>query len=102
MSTVTVTARRWAGGWELILGKNDATQVRNPDRAIQQVRDYLDTRDPHIDHSGVEVVVIPEPERRITPEHPRNGPAQEEKPLPFTRKRTRSDPACPDGASSQH
>lgn len=57
---VTVTARRWSGGWELILDDDNATAVRSLARAVDQVRDYLDTRDPEVDHSGVVVDIVPD------------------------------------------
>lgn len=57
---ITVTARRWAHGWELILGEDDATQVRSLSHAQSQVRDYLDTIEPETDHSDVKVVLVPE------------------------------------------
>lgn len=57
---VLVTARRWVHGWELILGENDATQVRTLAHAESQVRDYLDTIDPDVDHSNVKVFLVPE------------------------------------------
>lgn len=58
--SVKVTARRWEQGWELIIDSDHATQVRTLDRAVQQVRDYLDTDDPDVDHSGWVVIVVPE------------------------------------------
>lgn len=57
---ITVIARRWAHGWELILGEDDATQVRSLSHARSQVRDYLDTIEPEIDHSDVKVVLVPD------------------------------------------
>lgn len=59
---VTVTARAWAHGWELILNENHATQVRTLDRAQQQVRDYLDTLDPDVDHSTTMVILVLDPD----------------------------------------
>ena len=41
--TVTVTARRWSGGWELWSKDDCWTQVARLDRARQQVVNYLDT-----------------------------------------------------------
>lgn len=52
---ITVTAHKWEHGWELILNEDDITQVNNLDRAAEQVRDYLDTVYPHVDHSDVKV-----------------------------------------------
>lgn len=60
MSTVTVTARRWEHGWELEIGPDRHTQVATLDQAVGQVRDYLDTVDPEIDHGDWVVEVIPE------------------------------------------
>lgn len=60
MTHINVTARRWEHGWELILGEEDATQVRTLDKATQQVRDYLDTLDPDTDHSEWDIVVTPD------------------------------------------
>lgn len=57
---ITVTARRWAHGWELILDDDNATQVTTLRRAEQQVRDYLDTTDPDTDHSGLHITLVPE------------------------------------------
>lgn len=58
--TVTVTARRWSGGWELWSGDDCWTQVARLDRARQQVVDYLDTVDEDTDHSDWTIIVIPE------------------------------------------
>ena len=58
--TVTVTARRWSGGWELWDGDDCWTQVARLDRARQQVVDYLDTVDEDTDHSDWTITVIPE------------------------------------------
>lgn len=55
MTTIDVTATRWEGGWELAIGGDPVTQVRTLDRAAQQVRDYLDTAEPDVDHSDVDV-----------------------------------------------
>lgn len=60
MTTVTAIARRWEHGWELILDDEGATQVRTLDKAADQVRDYLDTLDPDVDHSGWNVNIVPE------------------------------------------
>jgi len=61
MSDVTVTASRWALGWQLVIQGVGATQVRTLARAQQQVRDYLDTVDPSMDHSECVVHVMPDP-----------------------------------------
>lgn len=52
---ITVTANRWAHGWELIIDDDNATQVRTLAKAQQQVRNYLDTLYPEDDHSDVVV-----------------------------------------------
>ncbi|WP_349826858.1 hypothetical protein [Brevibacterium litoralis] len=57
---LTVTARPWEHGWELIISEDDATQVRSLDNAVDQVRDYLGTLDPETDHSATPVLVVPE------------------------------------------
>lgn len=54
-SAITVTARKWAHGWELIIDEDNATQVRTLAHAAEQVRDYLDTIDPETDHGQVNV-----------------------------------------------
>lgn len=61
MSTVTATFARWAHGWELTVeGEQDvSTQVATLSRARQQVRDYLDTIDPEVDHSAWTVTLRP-------------------------------------------
>ncbi len=43
MNSLIVTATRWSGGWELEIGEQQHTQVRNLCNARQQVVDYLDT-----------------------------------------------------------
>lgn len=60
MDSVTVTARKWEGGWDLIIDDDHATSVRYLHDAGQQVRDYLDTLCPGIDHTSVHVEVRPE------------------------------------------
>ncbi|MGM7667604.1 antitoxin HicB [Microbacterium sp. A93] len=57
---ITVTAHRWEGGWELHHGDEPITQVSTLDRASEQVRDYLDTVQPDIDHSSWTITVTPE------------------------------------------
>lgn len=59
-SELSVTVRKWAHGWELILDEDNATQVRSLAHAEQQVRDYLDTIDPETDHHDVRVSLVPE------------------------------------------
>lgn len=56
----TVTARRWARGWELEIDADHHTQVVTLDKAVSQVRDYLDTEDPTVDHSDWTVTVHPD------------------------------------------
>lgn len=59
MSTeISVTVHKWAHGWELILDEDNATQVRSLVHAEQQVRDYLDTVDPEVDHSATQVTLV--------------------------------------------
>lgn len=58
MSTITVTAHRWPGGWELHYDGEPITQTTTLDKAGQQVRDYLDTIEPGIEHSGWKVEVL--------------------------------------------
>lgn len=60
MTTITITAKRWSGGWELWHGDDVWTQVATLDRAEQQVRDYLDTVDGGTDHDGWTIDVVPE------------------------------------------
>ncbi|WP_030148638.1 hypothetical protein [Mycetocola saprophilus] len=60
MAEIVVTARRWERGWELEIDAQNATQVRTLDRAVQQVRDYLDTLDPETDHSSLEIRIVPD------------------------------------------
>lgn len=64
MSTneITVTARKWAHGWELIIDQDNATQVRSLAHATEQVRDYLDTIDPDTDHSQMSIALVPDQE----------------------------------------
>jgi hypothetical protein len=60
MNTVTVTATRWEHGWELEIDPDHHTQVATLDKAEQQVRDYLDTDAPEVDHTGWSIVVVPD------------------------------------------
>lgn len=55
---ITVTASRWAHGWELTIKGEGSTQVRTLDKAAAQVRDYLDTVYPEVDHSGVRIHLV--------------------------------------------
>lgn len=54
-TTIHVTAERWEKGWDLILDEDNATSVTHLKDAEQQVRDYLDTIEPAIDHSDVDI-----------------------------------------------
>lgn len=60
MTEVTITAKRWSGGWELWNDGEIWTQVARLDHADQQVRDYLDTVEGGVDHADVVVTIIPE------------------------------------------
>ena len=60
MTTIDITATRWEGGWELALDGEPITQVRTLEHAAQQVRDYLDTDQPDVDHSDVAVRLRPD------------------------------------------
>lgn len=60
MTGITATARKWEHGWELWLDGEVATQVATLDKAEQQVRDYLDTEEPELDHSAWSVTVVPD------------------------------------------
>lgn len=57
---ITATAHKWERGWELHIDGNAATQVATLDKAEQQVRDYLDSIDPRIDHSDWTITVVPD------------------------------------------
>ncbi|MBD8518643.1 MULTISPECIES: antitoxin HicB [unclassified Plantibacter] len=57
---ITAMAHKWEHGWELHLDGEPVSQVATLDKAEQQIRDYLDTDDPGVDHSGWVVTVIPE------------------------------------------
>lgn len=62
MNSITeVTATQWEGGWELSIDGDPVTQVPALDNAVQQVRDYLDTTEPGVDHSGITVRICTEP-----------------------------------------
>ena len=60
MTTLTVTANRWSGGWELEIDDDHHTQVRTLSHAQQQVIDYLDTVDEDTDHSSWQIDVVPD------------------------------------------
>ncbi|HJD51287.1 MAG TPA: antitoxin HicB [Candidatus Rothia avistercoris] len=55
---LNVLARPWAGGWELIIDEDNATQVRSLTSARQQVIDYMGTLYPDIDFSTIRVHLI--------------------------------------------
>lgn len=57
---ITTTAHRWEHGWELWIDGEAASQVSTLDKAEQQIRDYLDTEEPDVDHSDWRVTVVPE------------------------------------------
>lgn len=59
MSTIEVTALHWEGGWELHIKGEGVTQVRTLDRAVDQVRDYLETVHER-DHSDTVIEIIPD------------------------------------------
>lgn len=54
---IVVQASRWEGGWDLVIDENNATSVSALKHAKQQVRDYLDTIEPGVDHSNVEILI---------------------------------------------
>jgi len=56
-ATVEVTAARWSGGWELQLDGEPVTQCESLDDAPQEIRDYLDTVNPDVDHASWSVLV---------------------------------------------
>lgn len=58
MNRITVTATRWDGGWELEIDPANITQVRNLAKAASQVRDYLDTLHPEVDHANWKIQLI--------------------------------------------
>lgn len=57
---LVVTARTWDGGGDLIIDEDNATSTPRLEDAEAQVRDYLDTLEPHVDHSTVHVLVTVE------------------------------------------
>lgn len=60
MTIITITARRWIGGWELWHEEDCWTQVATLSKARQQVIDYLDTIDETTDHSHWDIRIIPQ------------------------------------------
>lgn len=63
MNAITITARRWSGGWELWNGDDIWTQVRTLPKAREQVIDYLDTMEEDVDHSAWDITIVPEIEQ---------------------------------------
>lgn len=59
VTTYTAHAVRWDEGWELHVDGVGVTQVSTLDRAVQQVRDFVET-DLEIDASDAEVVIVHE------------------------------------------
>lgn len=53
-------ASRWEGGWDLVIDEDNATSVSALKHAKQQVRDYLDTIEPEVDHSQVKILICAE------------------------------------------
>lgn len=58
MTTIDVTARKWAKGWELELDDENFTQASKLTHAEDQVRDYLDTISPDVSHSGWKINIV--------------------------------------------
>lgn len=54
---LTATAHKWEHRWELALDGDIVTQVNTLDKAEQQLRDYLDTVDPVVDHRDWQITV---------------------------------------------
>lgn len=59
VNCITVTVTRWDGGWELEIDPDNVTQVRTLAKAVGQVRDYLDTLHPEVDHSNWTIQLKP-------------------------------------------
>ena len=59
MNCITVTVTHWDGGWELEIDPENITQVRTLAKAAAQVRDYLDTLHPEVDHSNWKIQLKP-------------------------------------------
>lgn len=59
MNTFTTRAVKWEYGWELHIEGEGTTQVRTLDKAVQQVRDYLETVH-GVNYDGATIQVIPE------------------------------------------
>lgn len=57
---ITATAKRWERGWEFSIDGEVVTQVSALSKAEQQIRDYLDTVTPEVDHSDWTVTIEPD------------------------------------------
>lgn len=57
---ITVTARRWEGGWELWIDEDHVTQSSTLADAEQQVRDYLDSDDDTVNHDDWVITIVPD------------------------------------------
>ena len=55
-----VTATPWSSGWELTLDDDNVTSSRYLSDARQQVRDYLNTVHPNVDHSHAHTEIHPD------------------------------------------
>lgn len=58
MNSGTVHVTRWEHGWELAIDDDVVTQTHDLAASSQQVRGYLDTIDPDVDHSLWVVSVV--------------------------------------------
>lgn len=57
---ITATVHKWEHGWELHIVGDPVTQVSTLDRAVDQIRDYLETMNPDVDPTGWDITVEPE------------------------------------------
>lgn len=57
---ITATAQRWEHGWEISINNEPVTQISTLDKASEQVRDYLDTIEPDVDHTDWVITVVPD------------------------------------------
>lgn len=60
MTTISILATRWTGGWELEIDEDHHTQATTLAKARQQVVDYLDTVDETVDHSTWDIRIVPQ------------------------------------------
>lgn len=60
MHDYTTRAVRWSGGGELHVEGVGVTQVRTLGKADQQVRDFIESMDPDLDASSVNVEIVVE------------------------------------------